>query len=128
MVVGLSKMNRVASVKALDSAAIVIGAGAVIVGDDCGAKIAVPGVPSPCKMTNLVAAARVLSLCIEPLRKCSHISALAVSLSEFTNYQRDLLRYWEKLLLPTTGIIALTKIVEVSCRCQLVKWIYGPKR
>ncbi len=49
-----------------DSAPVVISAGAIIVGNKSWAKLAVPGVPGPCEVTDLVAMVRVLTFSEEP--------------------------------------------------------------
>ncbi len=64
---GLSESDRSALEQVLDCAAEVVGACAVVVGNDRGTTLAVPGVPGPREVTYLVSVIRVLSLPQEPL-------------------------------------------------------------
>ena len=67
MVLGVVPDDRSTLEKVFHSATVVVGAGAVVVGDDSGAALAVPGVPGPRKVADLVAVARVLAMAEEPL-------------------------------------------------------------
>ena len=51
----------------LNSAAIAVGASAIIVSDQSWTLLAVPGVPGPREVTDLVTTARVLTLAEKPL-------------------------------------------------------------
>ena len=106
-----------------DCASVVIGASAVVVGDDSGAALAVPGVPSPREVTDLVSVVGVLTLAQEPLRQGVHKAALAVVLTELTHDQRDLLRDWEQLAFPARGVGAVVEVVDVCRSRQLIQRI-----
>ena len=67
MGLGVVPDDRSTLEQVFDCATVVVGAGAVVVGDDSGAALAVPGVPGPCKVADLVAVARVLPMAEEPL-------------------------------------------------------------
>jgi hypothetical protein len=106
--------NGVVSEDVLDRAPEVVGAGAVVVGNDSGPAPAVPGVPGPSKVAYVEPVIRVLALREEPLRKRVHKTALAVVFSELSDNKRHLLCNREKLVLPAGTIGAIVEIVNMD--------------
>ena len=104
-----------------DSAAVGPSATTPVVGDEGGARSAVPGVVGPSKTT----VGDAVHTFLEPVVDVTHVPVGAVVLAELTNNKWVLLGDRVKSRLPAAPLVAVVEVVEVSTGSDIALGVIG---
>ncbi len=104
-----------------DSAAVGPSAATPVVGDESGARTAVPGVVGPSKTT----VGDAVDTLLEPVVDVANVPVRAVVLAELTNNKWVLLGDGVKGRLPAAPLVAVVEVVEVSTGSNVALGVIG---